>query len=149
MLQGLVATTINSVAILILDQVYKRIAAWITDWENYRLESEYEAALVSKTFWFMLVNNTAPLFWAAFYDRDVFGLFKATAIQLISKNMTNVVKDVTLPLGKYTKNLVSQIVYVCVGNIYRVCTDSTKLFYYCIPINNNFVIDRFATCRKK
>lgn len=105
-LQGLVATIINSAAVVILDQIYKRVATWITDWENYRVESEYETALVSKTFWFMLVNNTAPLFWAAFYDRDLFSLFKATAITLVSKNMTNVVKDVTMPLAKYKKNLV-------------------------------------------
>ena len=78
----------------------------------------------------MLVNNTAPLFWAAFYDRDVFGLFKATAIQLISKNMTNVVKDITLPLGVYIKNLVSQIVYVLAIYIACVLTLLNSLLLY-------------------
>ena len=51
----------------------------------------------------MLVNNTAPLCWAAFNDRDMYNLFKATAITLVSKNVTNVVKDVVLPVLKYKK----------------------------------------------
>ena len=75
----------------------------MTDLENHCLESEYESALVTKTFWFMLVNNTAPLCWAAFYDQNMFNLFKATAITLVSKNVTNVVKDVVLPYSKHKR----------------------------------------------
>jgi hypothetical protein len=65
--------------------------------------SEYESALVAKTFWFMLVNNTAPLCWAAFNDRNLYNLFKQTAITLVSKNLTNVAKDVVLPMSKSKK----------------------------------------------
>ena len=98
LIQGLVASVINSAAIIFLDQVYKRLAKFMTDLENHQYESEYESSLVSKTFWFMLVNNTAPLCWAAFYDRHLYNLFKQTAITLISKNLTNVAKDVVKPL---------------------------------------------------
>ena len=51
----------------------------------------------------MLVNNTAPLCWAAFHDRHLFNLFKQTAITLVSKQMTNVIKDVVLPIMKSKK----------------------------------------------
>ena len=51
----------------------------------------------------MLVNNTAPLCWAAFNDRNLYNLFKQTAITLVSKNLTNVAKDVVLPMSKSKK----------------------------------------------
>ena len=103
MMHSLIASVINTVAIVTLDLVYKRLARFMTDLENHCLESEYESALVTKTFWFMLVNNTAPLCWAAFYDQNMFNLFKATAITLVSKNVTNVVKDVVLPYSKHKR----------------------------------------------
>ena len=103
LIQGLVASTINSVAIVVLDLVYKWLAKLMTDYENHRYESEYESALVAKTFWFMLVNNTAPLCWAAFNDRNLYNLFKQTAITLVSKQLANVAKDVVMPTLKSKK----------------------------------------------
>ena len=50
LIQGLVASVINSVAIVVLDQVYKRLALFMTDLENHRYESEYESALGKKLY---------------------------------------------------------------------------------------------------
>ena len=100
---GLIASVINTAAIVALDQIYKKLARFMTDLENHCLESEYESALVTKTFWFMLVNNIAPLCYAAFYEKNMFNLFKSTALLICSKNLTNVVKDVVLPLSKHKR----------------------------------------------
>jgi anoctamin-10/anoctamin-7 len=50
-----------------LDEVYSRLAIVLTDLENHRTQSEYEDALVVKTFLFQFVNSYFTLFYIAFF----------------------------------------------------------------------------------
>ena len=46
--------------------MYKKLAYILTDWENHRTQTEYDDALVLKTFIFYFVNSYASLFYIAF-----------------------------------------------------------------------------------
>lgn len=60
------ALVINAVVIIILGNVYKGIAKMLNDWENHRTDTQYEDALIAKTFIFCFVNSFATLFYLAF-----------------------------------------------------------------------------------
>jgi len=60
------ALVINAVVIIILGNVYKVIAKILNDWENHRTDTQYEDALIAKTFVFSFVNSYATLFYLAF-----------------------------------------------------------------------------------
>eukprot|EP00741_Cyanophora_paradoxa_P005511 tig00000889_g5343.t1 len=59
---------VNSVFIMAMDFVYKRVAWKLTDLENHRYESAYEGRLILKLFAFQFVNNYCSLFYYAFYE---------------------------------------------------------------------------------
>lgn len=61
-----IALVINAVLILILGTVYKAIARKLTEWENHRTDTQFEDALIAKTFIFCFVNSFATLFYLAF-----------------------------------------------------------------------------------
>lgn len=46
--------------IRVLSSLYKEVAVWLNDWENYQTETAYEDALIFKTFFFQ-VGVTAPI----------------------------------------------------------------------------------------
>ncbi|KAH9257675.1 hypothetical protein BASA81_004133 [Batrachochytrium salamandrivorans] len=60
------ALVINAIVILILGTVYKAIAKKLTEWENHRTDTQFEDALIAKTFIFCFVNSFATLFYLAF-----------------------------------------------------------------------------------
>ncbi len=57
------ASVANAISIMILNNVYGRVAIALNDWENHRTETEYENALILKTFLFQFVNSTLLLFY--------------------------------------------------------------------------------------
>eukprot|EP00004_Rigifila_ramosa_P007079 TRINITY_DN179_c0_g1_i1.p1 TRINITY_DN179_c0_g1~~TRINITY_DN179_c0_g1_i1.p1 ORF type:complete len:754 (+),score=213.52 TRINITY_DN179_c0_g1_i1:323-2263(+) len=67
---GIVGGTLNSISILVLNQVYRNIAGKLTDWENHRTDTEYEDNLITKTFLFQFVNSYISLFYIAFVKQD-------------------------------------------------------------------------------
>ncbi|XP_033615261.1 anoctamin-8 [Fukomys damarensis] len=50
---------------------YKKLAIWLNDMENYRLESAYEKHLVIKVVLFQFVNSYLSLFYIGFYLKDM------------------------------------------------------------------------------
>jgi anoctamin-5 len=66
-LPTLSASVLNGISILILKQVYNRLAWKLTDWENHRTQSAYEDSLIVKLFAFHSVNSYASLFYIAFF----------------------------------------------------------------------------------
>ena len=106
-------SVLGAMIIVVLDDVYRRIARRMTEWENHQYQSEFDSSLVMKTFWFMFINNVAPLMWTAFVinastSLPLFTLFQQTAIQILTKNIKNVVKSVALPLMKFQKKRMQQ-----------------------------------------
>lgn len=63
------AAVLNALQVQIGNILYKRIAAWLNEWENYRTETEYENALIFKAFMFEWVNSYATLIYIAFFKR--------------------------------------------------------------------------------
>lgn len=57
-------------AITLMDEAYFKLAVWLNDHENYRLQSKYENHLIGKVAVFQFVNSFLSLFYIAFYLRD-------------------------------------------------------------------------------
>lgn len=68
---------VNAVFINVMNLVYKKVAIFLTSFENYRTETEYEDALILKVFLFQFVNSYISLFYIAFFkpfNVTVFGI---------------------------------------------------------------------------
>ena len=61
-----VALVVNAVLIIILGQIFKAVAKWLTNWENHRTDIEYEDSLIAKTFLFSFFNSYSTLMYYAF-----------------------------------------------------------------------------------
>uniref|UniRef100_A0A7S3LXU2 Anoctamin n=1 Tax=Palpitomonas bilix TaxID=652834 RepID=A0A7S3LXU2_9EUKA len=57
---------LSAVLMMTMSMVYKRVAYFLNNWENHRLDSEYDNHLVAKTFIFQFINSYITLFWFAF-----------------------------------------------------------------------------------
>lgn len=66
---GIITAVINAVLIMIFNAIYGKVSFMLTDWENHRTDTEYENALISKTFLFKFVNSYNSLFYMAFVKR--------------------------------------------------------------------------------
>lgn len=70
-LGGIIASLLNAVQIQVLGMFYQKLAIYLNDRENHRTDTEYEDALISKTFMFQFVNSYASLFYIAFIKQYV------------------------------------------------------------------------------
>jgi hypothetical protein len=93
---AVVASIINSVAIILLNVVYSKLAISLNNWENHRTDTDYEDALISKTFAFQFVNSYASLFYIAYFKRRafIFGEYKDTC-----KYGDDCIEELTIQLG--------------------------------------------------
>ncbi|XP_038674719.1 anoctamin-7-like isoform X1 [Scyliorhinus canicula] len=66
LLTTIVSSLLNALSISILGKVYHVIAVKMTDWENYRTQTDYNDALIIKLFAFEFANNYSSLFYIAF-----------------------------------------------------------------------------------
>ncbi|DAZ97447.1 TPA: hypothetical protein N0F65_009898 [Lagenidium giganteum] len=69
-LQPYVVPVLNAVSMLVLDNLYTRVALALTRWENHRTVWQYESMLAAKLFWFKFLNAFISLFWVAFIEQD-------------------------------------------------------------------------------
>nr|XP_020471826.1 anoctamin-8-like isoform X2 [Monopterus albus] len=60
-----------AITVTICDEVYKKIACWLNDMENYRLQSAYENNLIIKMVFFEFINSYLSLFYIGFYLKDM------------------------------------------------------------------------------
>eukprot|EP00944_MAST-04C_sp_MAST-4C-sp1_P005805 g5805.t1 len=97
---GGIASFVNTFIIVILDILWGKTAVWLTDWENWRTDTEWEDAYINRKFTFMFVNNSMTVFWAAFVQRNMSILFLQMFSIMVTKQITNIVKDVSVPLAK-------------------------------------------------
>ncbi|XP_019360039.1 PREDICTED: anoctamin-8, partial [Gavialis gangeticus] len=79
------------------DEVYKKIAYWLNDMENYRLQSAYEKHLIIKIVLFQFVNSYLSLFYIGFYLKDMERLKEMLATLLITRQFLQNVKEVSQP----------------------------------------------------
>jgi anoctamin-10 len=62
-----ILSTMNAIQIVIFNQIYNFIAAWLTTFENHKTQTEYEKSLILKTFIFQFINSFNSLFYMAFF----------------------------------------------------------------------------------
>ncbi|CAN8005287.1 unnamed protein product, partial [Ixodes hexagonus] len=81
----------------VLDTVYYRIALWLNDKENYRLDEDYENQLIIKIAVFQFINSFLSLFYIAFYLRDMDKLQEQLAALLITRQVVGNIKESVIP----------------------------------------------------
>ncbi|XP_019403601.1 PREDICTED: anoctamin-8 [Crocodylus porosus] len=79
------------------DELYKKIAYWLNDMENYRLQSAYEKHLIIKIVLFQFVNSYLSLFYIGFYLKDMERLKELLLIFSLSQSLVRQLKDALLP----------------------------------------------------
>nr|XP_023683039.1 anoctamin-1-like [Paramormyrops kingsleyae]XP_023683040.1 anoctamin-1-like [Paramormyrops kingsleyae]XP_023683041.1 anoctamin-1-like [Paramormyrops kingsleyae]XP_023683042.1 anoctamin-1-like [Paramormyrops kingsleyae]XP_023683043.1 anoctamin-1-like [Paramormyrops kingsleyae] len=67
------AVIINLVVILILDEVYAKVAVWLTQLEVPKTDTSYEQRLIIKTFILKFLNSFSPIFYVAFMRGKLIG----------------------------------------------------------------------------
>uniref|UniRef100_A0A8C6SX29 Anoctamin n=1 Tax=Neogobius melanostomus TaxID=47308 RepID=A0A8C6SX29_9GOBI len=86
-----------AITVTICDEVYKKIAYWLNDMENYRLQSAYENNLIIKMVFFEFINSYLSLFYIAFYLKDMERLKEMLATLLIFRQFLQNIKEVLQP----------------------------------------------------
>ncbi|XP_063214126.1 anoctamin-8 isoform X5 [Chroicocephalus ridibundus] len=86
-----------AVIVTACDEVYKKIAYWLNDMENYRLQSAYEKHLIIKIVLFQFVNSYLSLFYIGFYLKDMERLKEMLATLLITRQFLQNVREVSQP----------------------------------------------------
>uniref|UniRef100_A0A6A7G539 Anoctamin n=1 Tax=Hirondellea gigas TaxID=1518452 RepID=A0A6A7G539_9CRUS len=64
---------VNGIQIQVLNYFYGRLAVRLNQYENHRTDSEYENALIAKSFIFKFVNSFNTLFYIAFVKQHIDG----------------------------------------------------------------------------
>ncbi|XP_045506984.1 anoctamin-8-like [Colias croceus] len=86
-----------AIIIALEEEAYARIAKWLNDKENYRLETKYENHLIVKIALFQFVNSFMSLFYIAFYVQDMDKLKEQLAVLLITRQIIGNLKESALP----------------------------------------------------
>ncbi|XP_074834626.1 anoctamin-8 isoform X2 [Carettochelys insculpta] len=79
------------------DDAYRKVAYWLNDMENYRLQSAYEKHLIIKMVLFQFVNSYLSLFYIGFYLKDMERLKELLLIFSLSQSLMRQLKDALLP----------------------------------------------------
>jgi len=61
-----VASILNSIQIVVLNMIYRRVVYYLTTKENHRTDTQYEDSLIIKMFFFLFINNYSSFFFIAF-----------------------------------------------------------------------------------
>ncbi|XP_026526760.1 anoctamin-8 isoform X1 [Notechis scutatus] len=86
-----------AVIVTLCDEIYRKIAYWLNDMENYRLQSAYEKHLIIKMVLFQFVNSYLSLFYIGFYLKDMDRLKEMLATLLITRQFLQNIKEVSQP----------------------------------------------------
>ncbi|XDV27249.1 hypothetical protein PO909_030811 [Leuciscus waleckii] len=86
-----------AITVTVCDEVYKKIALWLNDMENYRLQSTYDNNLILKTVLFQFINSYLSLFYIGFYLKDMERLKEMLATLLIFRQILQNIKEVLQP----------------------------------------------------
>ena len=63
---SLIASILNTVQIQIFNYIYAELSIKLTNYENHRTDTEYEDAMIVKSFAFQFINSYASFFFLAF-----------------------------------------------------------------------------------
>ncbi|XP_066983808.1 anoctamin-10-like isoform X8 [Macrobrachium rosenbergii] len=88
----LMALTISA-----FDEGYTKVAVWLNDLENYRVEDAYQNHLITKLAVFRFVNSFLSLFYIAFYLQDMERLKEQLAALLLTRQVVGNIKESCIP----------------------------------------------------
>ncbi|XP_008431643.1 anoctamin-8-like isoform X2 [Poecilia reticulata] len=110
-----------AITVTVCDEVYKKIAYWLNDMENYRLQSAYENNLIIKMVFFEFINSYLSLFYIGFYLKDMERLKEMLATLLIFRQFLQNIKEVLQPylyeqskLGVFTPKVLWELLQVII-----------------------------------
>ncbi|KAM9358550.1 anoctamin-8 [Symphorus nematophorus] len=86
-----------AITVTACDEVYRKIACWLNDMENYRLQSAYEKNLIIKMVLFQFVNSYLSLFYIGFYLKDMERLKEMLVVLSLYKSLQRQVWENLLP----------------------------------------------------
>ncbi|XP_072377103.1 anoctamin-10 isoform X1 [Diabrotica undecimpunctata] len=92
-------STIYTVVVLIMNAYYRRLATFLTEWENHRTQSQFERHRVTKLVLFEFVNNFMSLFYIAFITKDMENLKSQLQTMLIITQTVNHFQETIQPLA--------------------------------------------------
>lgn len=95
--KAVVPSLVNSIAIVVLGAMHKKLVTVLNDWENHQTQSDYESNLVLKVFLFEFMVNFTGLFYVAFVIRDMYQLYFAVLVQLVVIQIFTSVPSYVLP----------------------------------------------------
>ncbi|KAK6747060.1 hypothetical protein RB195_000352 [Necator americanus] len=101
---------VYALMIVISDKLYRQLALFLNDFENYRTDDEYEDFLISKIVIFQFVTAFGSLFYIAFYLKDMKRLQETLATLLITRQITQNVMETVVPF-LVEKVKLSQLTY--------------------------------------
>ena len=109
-LAGIIASVLNALQIQVFNAIYSDIAIKFTDYENHRTDTEYEDALIAKTFIFQFVNSFASLFYVAFIKPNI-PMYDSCTGSCMSELQTTLgtIFLINLTVGNFTKVAVPAI----------------------------------------
>ncbi|XP_066148761.1 anoctamin-10 [Euwallacea fornicatus] len=101
----MVPSIVYSILVMVISVYFKDFAAYLTEWENHRTQSQFERHRVTKLVLFEFVNNFLSLFYIAFVIRDIDMLRSQLQTMLIISQAINNFQEVFMPLcmNYYTK----------------------------------------------
>ncbi|KAL2097617.1 hypothetical protein ACEWY4_006824 [Coilia grayii] len=116
-----------AVTVSTCDEIYKKIALWLNDMENYKLQSAYENNLIIKLVFFQFINSYLSLFYIGFYLKDMERLKEMLATLLIIRQFLQNIKEVLQPylyehqkLGEFTLKTLWEVLQTSVCKYGRV-----------------------------
>ncbi|KAK3856827.1 hypothetical protein Pcinc_036878, partial [Petrolisthes cinctipes] len=86
-----------ALAISAFDEAYTKVAVWLNDLENYRVEDTYQNHLIIKLAVFRFVNSFLSLFYIAFYLQDMERLKEQLAALLLTRQVVGNIKESCIP----------------------------------------------------
>ncbi|XP_037079887.1 anoctamin-8-like [Pollicipes pollicipes] len=110
----------------LMENVYKKVAVWLNEFENYRLEESYQNHLIVKLALFQFVNSFASLFYIAFYLQDMERLKKQLGTLLIIRQVVGNIKESLIPFLKGQMKL-AQMSFAMFGAVSPSMEEKPKL----------------------
>ncbi|CAI4231922.1 unnamed protein product [Auanema sp. JU1783] len=88
---------VYALMIVISDKLYRLLALYLNDLENYRTDDEYENFLITKIVVFQFVTAFGSLFYIAFFLKDMKRLQETLATLLITRQVTQNIMETAVP----------------------------------------------------
>lgn len=93
----LLPSIMYAVVIAVSNNLYHRLATFLTEWENHRLQSSFNNHLIVKLVLFYFVNCFYSLFYIAFYLQDIDLLQRHLAALMITSQLIGQVTESLIP----------------------------------------------------